>query len=537
MSRGTARLLLILIIAGFFLPMAWFSVMRHLAFKAHIHDLGLIAQSLESAREGRWLQNSINPSVGMASSYLGNHFSPGLLLFLPVYALLPGPITLLVLQAFYLALAAWPAYLLARVRFGRPGSLLLSFVLMTHTALWSAGMYDFHHETLVVPLGLLAFWLVERRRTGAALVVVAGLATLKEHLPLYGAAFSLYLAVRSGQRGRGLVGALAFLAYFLLVLGVLMPAFNDGQQHSYFEKRYPHLGRSAVDAVRTILTDPGLVLAKMSTPPHLYYYVGLLAPFLFLPLLAPLPLVVGLPTLFINTQSAIPISYDLGFYHGDSLIPPLFAAFCPGIERFRAIFKRIARDLARRPVLARILLGSNALFWHAVTQSIFLPGYRNPLSPYADRADYRVTDHHRAISVVAARIPREDELTVQANLATFFVDHPRISPFPKGIEKARWILLDLTHPYENRTEYRKFWVEFALQVTIDDYCHFLEDLLSDPGWKVAHHLDGYLLLERAAHEEVPPEIPARISELCGLYRSFEGRGYGLSRHPRSRPSP
>lgn len=533
MSRGQARLVLALLILAFLLPAAWFSVARHRAFKAHIHDLGLIAQSLESARDGRGLQNSINPSVGMASSYLGNHFSPGLYLFLPVYALFPGPITLLLLQALYLALAAWPAYLLARVWFGRPVSLLLSGVLLTHTALWSAVMYDFHHETLAVPLGLAAFWLVEKRRPGTALVLVAVMATMKEHLPLYGVAFSLHVALRTPRRALGLGAAAAFLVYFLLVLGVFMPAFNDGQQHSYFEKRYPHLGRSASDAVKTVLTDPGMVLAKMSSPGHLYYYVGLLAPFLFLPLFAPLTLAVALPTLFINTQSVLPISYDLGFYHGDSLIPPLFAAFCQGILRAGRVFRHLARTLERRPVLAGMLLAASALFWHSVTQSIFLPGYRNPLAPGADRADYRVTDHQRALSSVLARIPREDELVVQANLATFLVDHPRLAPFPKRLETARWILLDLTLPYENRAEYRKFWVEYSLQVTAEDYCHFVEDLLQDASWKVAFFDDGYLLLEKAASGAVPPALTARVSELCALYRALEGRGYGLSRHPRS----
>jgi len=520
-------------ILAFVSTLSWFAVCRMHSFKAHVHDLALITQTLESTLRGEWFRTSINPTIGLPESYLGNHFSPGLLLFLPFYALFRSPESLLILQALYLGLSAWPAYRIARRRFSRSASLMFAGILLLSPALWSAGMYDFHHETICVPLLLLAWYLVERGRVGLACVTVLLVATMKEHLPLVGMLFGLYVAWVTPQKKSGFAFAASMGLLFVLVIAVFMPAFNNGQSHAYFERRFPHLGAGAGEALITLLTQPGVVLAHMTTTRHRYYYYALLAPFSYLPLLAPTPLLMAASTIFINTQSTLPISYDIGFYHADSILPFLFIAMVQGADRFRRLFRRVTGKLDRLPGGPGLVLVGMALFGHATIESAFLPGIISPLSPKAIREDYRVTPHHARIRTVQIWIDPTKSLCVQANLACFFTRVPDLSPFPMGAAKAQQILIDLTQPYAHRREFNRFWIEYSLQSTIEDYCSQLRLLLEDGRHRVECFEDGFVLLVPGDADEKSQGVRDSLADICSKYANLEGRGYGASRfsHP------
>ena len=132
-----------------------FQYLRYRTFKAHVHDLGLITQSLWSTLQGEPFHNSINPTIGYSANYLGNHFSPGLALWVPFFALAPSPVTLLALQALGLALGAWPLWLLLRDELPAGAALALVATYLLQPALWFAGLYDFHHETIAGSPGVI----------------------------------------------------------------------------------------------------------------------------------------------------------------------------------------------------------------------------------------------------------------------------------------------------------------------------------------------------------------------------------------------
>lgn len=512
---------------AFFVTLFAFSYLRYRTFKAHVHDLGLISQTLWNTLQGDFFRNSINPEIGYGSSYLGNHFSPGLLAWLPAYALWPSPVTLLFLQALVLALGAWPLYLVLREQLGRPTAAALACAYLLQPGLWFAGLYDFHHETAAATLALWIWWCHRNDRVDPMLLLLAFVASLKEHLPLMTGAFGVYLIVSRERPRLGLAIAIASGAYFAFVLGALVPYFNETAAHSYFARRFPHLGANAREALITCLTRPHEVLGFMLTPRHLAYVLALLGPWLFLPLLAPLVLLVPLPVLFINMQSRVEVSYDIGFYHADSAMPWIALAACAGFAK-----------LARRKRLARLLPAlvlANAAYWHLTVQSFYLPELRLPLSPLAHREDYRVTPHHLAIDALAKRIPHGALVSVQANLACFFTDRPRLVPFPFRMTGADFVVLDLTETYAHRPRWRRFWLEFERQAPAAKYCAAVREMLASRDHRVLVHQDGYVVFGRRGAgtldlepTELPPagEVARELEERCKLWEGWTDRGYG-----------
>src|SRR5439155_26752515 len=95
-------------------------------------------QSMYSARHfGRLFFKTVawpsTMSVLPAGTPLAVHFSPVLFLLLPIYAVFPSPVTLLVLKTIAVALGAFPVYLMGRRRFSNPWASVLgggSFLLL-----------------------------------------------------------------------------------------------------------------------------------------------------------------------------------------------------------------------------------------------------------------------------------------------------------------------------------------------------------------------------------------------------------------------
>ena len=109
---------------GYFLVYSVLCVLRHLTFHSFGSDLGLFDQVFWNTTQGRLFESTMSLAQPQPHSYLGDHFSPVYLLLLPVYALIPRPETLVVIQTLFLALGVWPIYLLARLKLA-PGWLRL----------------------------------------------------------------------------------------------------------------------------------------------------------------------------------------------------------------------------------------------------------------------------------------------------------------------------------------------------------------------------------------------------------------------------
>src|SRR3972149_7999686 len=134
--------LLILAYAVFFSSL---TILRHWTFQTHAWDLGIFTQSLWTTAYGnKFLYHTPELFINPSGSFFGTHFSPMLLVLLPVYWFAPMPETLLILQAFVLSLAAFPIYLLARnFAGGRTVGLAFAAAYLIYPAVHYVNLYEF----------------------------------------------------------------------------------------------------------------------------------------------------------------------------------------------------------------------------------------------------------------------------------------------------------------------------------------------------------------------------------------------------------
>ncbi len=106
------------------------ALLRHSTFHSTASDLAVFDQVLWNTIHGRFMESTMSLARCEPHSFFGDHFSPALLLIVPLYALFPHPETLIVVQTIALALGVWPIYLLARRSLLIVGSIVVFVVTL-----------------------------------------------------------------------------------------------------------------------------------------------------------------------------------------------------------------------------------------------------------------------------------------------------------------------------------------------------------------------------------------------------------------------
>jgi uncharacterized membrane protein len=302
------------------------TVTRHFTFATHALDLGYYVQLTWNLARGA------GPYVSLPEMHAwGDHLSPIMYLFVPAFWIAPGPVTLLVAQSVALALGGVAVFGLARARLGdeRPGA-AFALLYLVNPSLHGINLRDFHAAALAIPLLLAAFWAVEARRPGLALLPAALLLCREDAaLPVIG--LGAWLAA---ARRLWLTGALtAATALALLAVDVrwLIPAYR-GEPYSHLG-RYAQFGSSLPEIIANAILHPLRTFAALLTGGRAVYLAVMLAPLAFLPLLGGWDLLGVLPALTQDLLSADPALYGFRTQYQSYVLPFLVLAAVGGYAR------------------------------------------------------------------------------------------------------------------------------------------------------------------------------------------------------------
>ena len=132
---------------------AFVTITRHINLKTHALDLGQYVHIVWSMATGR------GPRMSLPEMHAwGDHLSPILWFLVPLFWIVPGPVTLLVVQSIALALGAPAVYLLARRHVGDERvAAPFAILYLVSPSLQGMNVRDFHPAVLGVPLLLWAF--------------------------------------------------------------------------------------------------------------------------------------------------------------------------------------------------------------------------------------------------------------------------------------------------------------------------------------------------------------------------------------------
>jgi len=488
--------------------LAWLSISRHEAYSSARFDLGNMDQAVWStAYDGRLLATT--DEEGELTSRLRNHADPLLFLFVPLYLVWSSPVWLLVVQAAVVGLGAWPLFRLCERAFGRipgcepgPPAALLAVAYLFNYGVQSANLFDFHPQTLAGTFLLFALWFLVERRLWPFVLFAVLAASTKENVTLSVAMLGLYAALALRRPRWGLPVFAAGAAYFFLLMFLVIPAFNAGEASRLVSERYGPLGGSLSGVVRTVFTEPLLVVGYAFTPEKLVYLLSVAGSGGLLGLLAPLAFAIPAPEIAINLLSDRPQMVDLRYHYSAPIVPFAFFAGAAGLANL-AIFGlrlkgrppesgRIARALARLPreFFASFLPLAFALW--VLMFGVYMDYLKGPLpwsmsggvdNPVVMRglSEGEISNLDRAVSLV----PRDPAVKVSAsNWIGAHLSHRRdLYLFPE-VRDADYVVVDLGRP------------SYFTSVNRDRVRAAVDRLRNDPGYRLVYRASNVAVFEK-----------------------------------------
>jgi len=301
------------------------AVSGHYAFSTNAWDLGIYSQAFYTTLNHQKFFYYTSELPGNPSgSLFGIHFSPFLVLLLPVYAICQNPITLLVLRPIAIAIGLIPLYWMAREELD---SKLIIFSLAAIYLVYPPVLIpilNFDVEAFLPALFLFALHYFKKGRLFRSFFFILLALMVNEFVPLVVTAMAIYFLILSrrnileGLRRRRLTRKAIFSTILLLtsilwfsLASIVIAAFNPTALSTKWEWR--EFGTGPYEIVVNVLTNPLKTVNVFFSDGQrkFVYVVSLLAPLGFSSLLHPLPLVMALPWLAASLLSSDPLYYDI----------------------------------------------------------------------------------------------------------------------------------------------------------------------------------------------------------------------------------
>ncbi len=458
---------------------ALFAIVRHdyLNFRLARFDLGNMVQAVWSTARGRPLETTL--ATGEQAVRFAAHVDPILVLFAPLWIVVPSPLTLAGVQIAVSALGALPVFWLGRRHLGsEKTAALMALAYLAYPWLAWTVLDAMHPVTLATPLLLFCVWYLDSDRLlpfsiCAALVLATG-----ELLGLTVVALGLWYAFARGRRPAGLLIGCAGAAWTMLCLQVVIPAFNNGAGSQFYE-RFETVGGSPGGLLETAVTDPGTILSALTTGDDVSYVVWLAAPLVGSFLLGPALAAVALPQLLVNLLSDLPTSTDPRHHYIGPVLPFLLAGSVVGLARLSERGRLLAAGLVLATSVSISLIAGP---WPGA------PGVR-PISFHWTLP----ATHVDALNTAVALVP-EDAAVSTTNVVGSQLSARRYIYSVPVVRRADWIVVDSWNAWLTPSKERKKSLHPLL------LRRFLDRIDASPQWSRVFEKDGVLVYRRVSPE-------------------------------------
>lgn len=404
------------------------------AYRTNAYDLGIFGQGIKGYAEGR---GPISELKGAGYSLLGDHFSPIDALLGPVYLVFPSITTLLVAQAFLIALGAPPLVAWARRELGSWAAVAVGLIFVTSFGVASAVGFDFHEVAWAVPMLSVSLSALAQRRYRLAAAAAVPLVLVKEDLGMTVAAIGAVLVIRKQRLLGSSLSVFGVLATALEVK-VLLPLANPSGQYDY-------AGQASGFSLSAFWHEsPDIVHLKITTL-VLTFSVGL-----FLATRSTLVLVV-VPTLLWRFAGSNYAYWTTGYQYSLVLMPVVMAAVVEVLIRMRR------RDETARGFVRWALIGSLIL-------NIVL-GISFPIGSMLRASFWNVESRVAAQREAVDLIPTGATVAATNYLLPHLVDRSTVSLFTNASlgSRPQWIASDMTNTWPDSPDERRAHVQEAEQ--------------------------------------------------------------------------
>jgi uncharacterized membrane protein len=318
-------------------------------------------------------------------------------------------------------------------------------IYLLYPLLFNVNLFDFHPETIALPLFLAAVLAVQRQRLGwfcLCLVLISG---CKAVLSLTIVGLGAWLLVEKRYRYGWI--ALGFgLVWLWMTSQVIIPHFSGAEAAAV--RRYAYLGSSVIEIAQNLLLKPWLLLGRVFSFETLGYLLLLLAPVVWC--LSPrrlTPLIAAVPALVLNILADGSPQRDLVHQYALPIFPFLLLAVVDSLASGKTILQR------PHWILLWSAIGFIALAKYGYFGSLYL----NSLDTWRETRS--------AIALVKTADPVLTTHSIATHLA-----HRQVIKFtqtdqPPDLSRFGYVLLNLKHPGWRSTP--EFAAQLQQQLTQD----------------------------------------------------------------------
>ena len=329
------------------------------------YDQGLFNQLFWNTLRGNWFQSSLTSANSVASLedgripivsflHLGQHFVLDFLLWMPLYALFPHPVTLIVLQAVLMTLGGVVLYALARHYLSSQLSLWIVGSYYGAIAVISPTFANFYEQCQIPLFTFGCLLALEKQRWAWFWLCVLLVLGLREDAGIILFGIGVYLILSRRHPWAGLAVCLVSFGYMAFVTNVIMPRISEDTSRLYLAHRFGQFvdtpNPTTMQVLWGMVTKPIALLSSLFLPldRSLSYLAAHALPLAFVPAFsASAWTIAGFPLLALLLQSgksalAINLRYALavvpGVFYGAILWWSHHPnAFKPRLRRFWAV--------------------------------------------------------------------------------------------------------------------------------------------------------------------------------------------------------
>lgn len=441
-----------IVVAIFALGSLAIDLNRYYSFYAS-YDQGIFNQVFWNSSFGRFFQSSLSSQLStnvvhdgewpMVNYHrLGQHFTPLLLLWLPVYSLFRSAVALIFIQVGLITAAGLVLYKLARCYLDRPLSVTIATSYYGANAVLGPTLCNFH-DNVQIPLLMFTLLLALERRVWWLFGLMALLIPwVREDSGVVLFGVGLYLLVRRRYPLLGLGLCVYATAYAVTVTTWAMPLFSADATQRFAQERFGQYlsggsggsGASSLDILWGMLANPLLLLREILSPPDrtLLYLLGHWLPLMFVPAIAPESwLIAGCPLfqLLVAQGQTEPLSINIRY--AMALVPGMF---------YGAILW-----WSRRPDPGRLWRSWRQVWGGCLTLSFMVMALSNPNRSLSfvipDSIEPRVYvpmveqwHHASAIYPLLAEIPASASVSATTYLVPHLSSRRALVRFPSSLE-------------------------------------------------------------------------------------------------------
>lgn len=425
------KLILFFLILTYTIVLGSLSIARHNAFASGF-DLGNMDSTVWNTLQGRIFMLSQD---GKMISRFSVHADLILILLSPLYFLWNNVRMLILSESIFLVIGAIPIYLLStKILKNKLLSIAIVVLYLLNPGMQWTDIYDFHGVSLVIPFLLFSFYFAYTKKWKWYVIFIFLALITKEQISLTVALFGLFIALVFKEKKVGLLTFITGVLWFILMVFVVMPHFSPEGKH-WALSWYQFTDTSGVP--KSLPTFKILLDKFLLAPDAIRYYISLLKPFAFLPLVGLPWLVLALPELAVNMLSFHGQMRSIVFHYDSGITPWLVIATIFGLFYLQKIFGKIQFTKKHSQYL---------IYGTTLVVLLFALRFNYHYSPLPTTPScwcfmYQPTKEDKEFEALLQRIPQDALITASPEIRPHITHREKAYTLPVATTSADFIAL------------------------------------------------------------------------------------------------